>query len=216
MDLRAELQRQLEALSLPVDGEALERLVWLQQELLRWNRTHNLTAITAPRDALEKHLVDSLTLLPHLGGATRLLDIGSGAGFPAIPLKIARPGLAVAAVDAVAKKISFQKHVARKLDLKGFVAWHGRAEDLPGQAFAAAGFDLVVARAFSSLETLIELALPCLDATGRIIAMKGPEGGRELAGAGSALAAAGLRCHERVRIVLPASGARRELLVLGR
>ena len=86
----------------------MERLV---DEMLRWNRSRNLTAITDRDEVLEKHLVDSLTLLPFARQAKRLLDIGSGAGFPALPLKIVCPELAVVSVDAVGKKIDFQRHV---------------------------------------------------------------------------------------------------------
>ena len=216
MNLTSELKRQLSLLDLHVDTVALPQLILLLQEMLRWNKTYNLTAITDPLEAVEKHLVDSLTLLPHLENVDRLLDIGSGAGFPSLPVKIARPDTDVVSVDSVAKKIRFQKHMVRTLGLDGFEAWHGRAEELPAQAFAADGFDLVVARAFSSLEKLVELALPCLRPAGRIVAMKGPEGKDELAAAAEALASHGLYCKEIVSFALPVSGAGRHLLVLGR
>lgn len=213
MELQAELQRQLALLGLSVPTPALTRLLWLQAELLRWNRTHNLTAITDPREALEKHLVDSLTLLPHLPARGRLLDLGSGGGFPGLPLAIVRPELELVSVDAVAKKIAFQRHAARRLGLDGFTAWHGRAEKLATAAVAAGGFDLVVARAFTSLTGLLELALPCLRSAGKVIAMKGPEGESELGAAAEWLAAHDLVCVRRQVLQLPASGARRLLLV---
>jgi len=215
MNLVAELKKQLESLDLQVAPETAETLIWLLQEMLRWNQTHNLTAITDPLAGLEKHLVDSLTLLPHIAADSRLLDIGSGAGFPGLPLKLVRPDLSIVSVDAVGKKISFQKHVARKLKFDQFIAWHGRAEDLPRQSFAEAGFDLVVARAFSSITNLVEMALPCLRPGGQIIAMKGPEGESELAEAGEWLKERGLCCHKIVKLTLPVSGASRQLLVLG-
>ncbi|NIQ93560.1 MAG: 16S rRNA (guanine(527)-N(7))-methyltransferase RsmG, partial [Desulfuromonadales bacterium] len=97
-------------------------------------------------------------------------------------------------------KIRFQKHMARKLGLGGYEAWHGRAEALPDQGFSAGGFDLIVARAFSSLEKLVGLALPCLRPTGRIVAMKGPEGEGELEIAADSLEKHGLYCREVVRL----------------
>ena len=115
----------------------LERLV---DELLRWNPRRNLTAITDRDEVLEKHLVDSLTLLSFARQSTRLLDIGSGAGFPALPLKIVCPELAVVSVDAVGKKIDFQRHVVRSLGLQGFTALHARVETLTDYHV---GFDLV-------------------------------------------------------------------------
>ena len=194
----------------------LDHLEWLGQELLRWNRTHNLTAITDPAEVREKHLVDSLTLLPLLKGATRLLDLGSGAGFPALPLKLVCPALEVVSVDAVGKKIAFQRHVARTLRLTGFSAVHGRAEDLPGSPLCAAGFDVVTARALGSLPLLARLAAPCLVPGGRLIAMKGAEGAAELAAAQAELAALGYPCSAVHSLRLPVSAAERSLIILER
>ena len=216
MNLVADLRQQLVSLDLTVEVAAEEQLVWLLQEMLRWNRTHNLTAISDPLEGIEKHLVDSLTLLPFINEGASLLDIGSGAGFPGLPLKIARPSISVVSVDSVAKKISFQKHAVRKLKLDCFLAWHGRAENLPTQPFCDAQFDFIVARAFSSIQNLVELALPCLRPEGRIIAMKGPEAEHELAEAGPWLENNGVRCLDLIRLALPASQSVRQLLILGR
>jgi 16S rRNA (guanine527-N7)-methyltransferase len=196
-----------------LDSRSLERLEWLGSELLRWNRTHNLTAITDPLEVCEKHLVDSLTLLPFLDKAQRLLDLGSGAGFPALPLKLARPDLEVVSVDAVGKKIAFQRHVARTLGLSGFTAVHGRAEELPATPLCNSGFDIVTARALGSLGLLATLAAPFLAPGGRLIAMKGAEGDTELAAAREELASLGFVCVNQQHLRLPVSGAERWLLV---
>jgi 16S rRNA (guanine527-N7)-methyltransferase len=203
-------------LGIVLDPATLERLEWLGDELLRWNRTHNLTAITDPAEVREKHLVDSLTLLPLLEGASRLLDLGSGAGFPALPLKLACPALEVVSVDAVGKKIAFQRHVARSLRLAGFTAVHGRAEDLPGSPLCDAGYDVVTARALGSLPLLARLAAPCLVPGGRLIAMKGAEGAVELTAAQAELAALGYACSAVRSLRLPVSAAERRLIVLER
>lgn len=212
-ELLAGLLRQL---CLEVPAVASEPLLRLLNELLRWNRTHNLTAITDPAEGVEKHLVDSLTLLPLLEGGERLLDLGSGGGFPGLPLKVARPDLRVVSVDAVAKKIAFQRHAVRLLGLCGFEPLHERAEALPRRPGFAGGFDVVVSRAFTALDAFARLALPCLAPEGRIIAMKGAEGEAELAQAQPALAALGLACTDLRRLTLPASGAGRTLIVLRR
>jgi 16S rRNA (guanine527-N7)-methyltransferase len=197
-----------------LNGEALARLAWLVDELLRWNRTHNLTAITDPGEISEKHLLDSLTLLPLLGDAKCLLDLGSGAGFPALPLKIARPELEIVSIDAVGKKVAFQRHVARTLHLSAFVAVHGRAEALANSPDYAHRFDVVTARALGSLPLLVELASPCLAPAGRLIAMKGAEGRAELAAAQPELLRLGFTCTGQQGLRLPQSGAERCLLVL--
>ena len=212
MALHGALQEQLAAFEIRLNDAVLTTEIDFLLELLRWNKTHNLTAITDPSEAIEKHLVDSLTLLPYLTGDELLLDIGSGGGFPGIPLRIASPGLKVVSVDAVSKKISFQRHAARRLNLTGFTPWHGRVEQVPQQGFFADGFDLVVARAFASLKDLLELALPCLKPGGRIVAMKGAEGEKELLEITDWLALNGLCCSQRISLTLPSSGARRYLL----
>ncbi len=200
--------------SLPV-GTA-ERLLDFLDGLLHWNEKVNLTAITEPDAAIEKHLVDSLTLLPLLAGGENLLDLGSGGGLPSIPLKVACPDLRVLSVDAVQKKIAFQRHIARRLGLENFEAHHGRAESLADNPSWAAGFDLVVSRAFTALAGFASLALPCLAPGGRIVAMKGAEGERELAEGREALLRLGLECREIRKLYLPASRSTRTLIVLVR
>ncbi len=179
--------------------------------LLRWNRHRNLTAITELDEIFEKHLFDSLTLMPQAKNTYRLLDIGSGAGFPALPLKIACPELRVVTVDSVAKKVAFQRHVVRALGLSGYTAIHGRAENLFENPICQAGFDLVVARALGSLPMLADLARPLLSSGGRLVAMKGSEAAVELQEHGPALSQAGWRVATTF-LTLPLSGAERCLV----
>ncbi|MDH3998849.1 MAG: 16S rRNA (guanine(527)-N(7))-methyltransferase RsmG, partial [Desulfuromonadales bacterium] len=136
----------LQPLAVEISAESLSQLERLTDELLRWNQRHNLTAITERVEVLEKHLFDSLTLLPFIGGNDTLLDIGSGAGFPALPLKIVCQQLEVVSVDAVSKKIAFQKHIARSLGLSGFTALHERIEKLTLNPDYCEHFSLVTAR----------------------------------------------------------------------
>lgn len=190
----------------------LERLV---DELLHWNRSRNLTAITNRDEVLEKHLVDSLTLLPFACQASRLLDIGSGAGFPALPLKIVCSRLEIVSVDAVSKKIDFQRHVVRVLGLQGFSALHGRIEQLTTHPACQSGFDLITARALCGLAELVGLSEPFLAPGGRVVAMKGPEAHQELAGCQELLLQEGwVVCLHQLR--LPVSGAERCLVEVSR
>jgi 16S rRNA (guanine527-N7)-methyltransferase len=209
------LSKQLEKLDLKIPLEAFVSLERLADELLRWNRSRNLTAITDRDEVLEKHLVDSLTLLPFVHKATRLLDIGSGAGFPALPLKIACPELEVVSVDAVGKKIDFQRHIVRQLGLKGFTPIHGRVEVLTEEQKYRAGFDLVTARALCPLDELISLAEPFLAPGGRLVAMKGPDGQHEFSEQHDLLEKNGwsVVLHQ---LELPVSGAGRCLIELTR
>jgi 16S rRNA (guanine527-N7)-methyltransferase len=184
----------------------------LSAELKKWGRKINLTAIRQDEEFAVKHCLDSLTLIRIVGTKGDLLDIGSGAGFPAIPLKLTRHELHVVSVDAVEKKIIFQRHVARLLGLKSFVAFHARAEELITQY--AGRFDWVVSRAFTDIPAFVRVALPLIKDDGRIIAMKG-RGGREQAlAAQSSLHDMGGEICKIDEICLPGSGDSRSLIVI--
>ena len=99
------------------------------RELLKWNQKINLTAIRSEKGIVLKHFVDSLSAYPHLSKPSSLLDVGSGAGFPGIPLRMADPSLEVTLIDSVRKKVDFQRHLIRTLGLKGIEAIHGRVQD---------------------------------------------------------------------------------------
>lgn len=208
------LQAALAKMGITIDRSQEERLQQFLDELLRWNQSINLTAITDRDEALVKHLVDSLTLLPHLRGDETLLDMGSGGGLPGLPLKIVLPALNLTSVDAVAKKISFQKHVIRTFALTGAVARHGRLEDLGREPALAGHFDLVVARAFASLPDCLRLARPFLLPGGRLIAMKGPEGEKEVLAAEKSFTLAGFSLQKIDHLVLPGGNGDRTLITL--
>ena len=142
-------------------------------ELIKWTKKINITSITDPVEIAAKHFLDSLAparLIPQGAG---LLDIGSGGGFPGIPLKILMPSLSVTLIDASRKKISFLKHVIRILKLENIEALHCRAEKLAVVPRFANSFDIIISRALSDLETFVRLALPLLARNGIIVALKG-------------------------------------------
>ncbi|MEJ2470610.1 MAG: 16S rRNA (guanine(527)-N(7))-methyltransferase RsmG [Desulfuromonadales bacterium] len=199
------------ALALDIPAEAVDLLERLADELQRWNRHRNLTAIRQRDEILEKHLLDSLTLLPHLRGAQRLLDLGSGAGFPALPLKIVRPALEIVAIDAAGKKIDFQRHIVRQFALQGFTACQARIEDLATDSAFCGGFDVITARALTALKRLVPLARPFAAPGGRLLAMKGPDVAQEIAACETAHSelSTDLVVH---RLTLPLSGAERCLV----
>lgn len=210
------LESQLNSFGLSISAEENRSLLWLAQELLRWNQKVNLTAITQIEDVLEKHLTDSLSLLPLLRGDERLLDMGSGGGFPGLPLKIVQPGLRVVSVDAVAKKINFQRHIVRHLNLQTFLPLHMRTEDVPLWSGFGQGFDVVVSRAFASLDDFVNHALPCLRPGGKILAMKGPDGADELTAIDGFLRKLDVVCLDCRRLLLPQSKAERLLITLAK
>ncbi len=139
------------------EGSILEQLLRYRQELLDWNTRMNLTAITGPEEVLIKHFLDSLSVLTvYDHPRTRLLDIGSGAGFPGLPLKIVRPQWQVVLVEATRKKVAFLQHMIETLQLKNVEAVHARAEDVGHKQEYRAAFDVVTARAVASLPALLE------------------------------------------------------------
>lgn len=150
--------------------------------LLEWNAKINLTAITRPADIRVKHIEDSLALLPFLHHAQTLVDLGSGAGFPGIPLKIARPDMRVVLVEATRKKVGFLHAAITALGLTGIVAICGRAES-PEIIKQTGTCDIVVSRATWLLADFFPLALPYCARAGKIIAMKGPKWKEELSAA---------------------------------
>ncbi len=182
-------------------------------ELLTWNRKINLTAITNPRDIAIKHFVDSLAPAGCIPDGARLLDIGSGAGFPGIPLKMLKPSIAVLLIDAVRKKINFLKQVLRILGLENIEARQIRTENLLKGTGQATSFDVIISRALSDLPPFVKSALPLLAKQGTIIAMKGKVDEKEL-DAVRADAPGDQYSLEVVRYRLPSIRAPRSIVIL--
>ncbi len=183
-------------------------------ELRKWNRKINLTAITTEKEIALKHFVDSLSICRVIRNEGRLLDLGSGGGFPVIPFAIVNSRIEAVSVDAVEKKVIFQRHVGRTLGLQHFEAVHARGEELAARY--ASSFDWIVSRAFSDIPAFVRMALPLLAPNGTIVAMKG-QGGREEAGTvRPALEIIGVEIRQMLEFPLPISGDRRCLIVMGR
>lgn len=202
------------ALGLELDDPTLDRFALLAGELLKWNAKLNLTALKTVAEIVTRHFIDSLTIAPFLAPGRSLLDIGSGGGFPSLPLKIVRPDIEVTSLDAVAKKINFQRHVARLLQLERFNAVHGRAEEFA--ATCGKRFDFVVARAVADLPLLARLGGPFLDEGGVLLAMKGKQGREEMEASREELGRLGFGLSDLREFTLPLSGEERVLVFLTR
>jgi len=158
----------LAALDVADDGDLVPRLAAYLALLERWNRTHNLTAVRDPVDMVPRHILDSLAVLPHLHGA-RIVDVGSGAGLPGLPLALACPQSRFLLLDSAGKRTRFLNHVIARLGLGNVVVAQARVEDYDG----AAGFDTVISRAFSSLAEFADSSGHLCAPGGRLLAMKG-------------------------------------------
>jgi 16S rRNA (guanine527-N7)-methyltransferase len=203
---RETLEMGIERLRLPVDARAAELLERFADRLLAWNRKVNLTAVTAPAEVAEKHIIDSLLLLGAIGEARTLLDIGSGAGLPGIPVACVRPEIQVTCCDSVGKKIAFVKAVAVELGLQNVRGLAVRATGEPERdGLPRAG--AVVSRALADPEAWLPLGKGYLEAGGILVAMLGREadtGVLEAIGRRVGLSFAGLE-----RFELPRSKAAR-------
>lgn len=147
---------------------ATDRLIQHLEILAAWNRTHNLTAVRNRKDMITKHLIDSLSISKFVKG-NQIIDIGSGAGFPGIPVAIVQPHREFVLVDAKAKKTQFLRHVVRKLALENVSVVESRIEQFAVHEM----FDSVLVRALGSLNAIAELAFPLLAPGGAVLAMKG-------------------------------------------
>ena len=146
-----------------------EALIQYLQELVQWNQTYNLTAIREPVEMVTKHLLDSLAVLPHLHGQ-QVIDVGSGAGLPGIPLALADPSRHYLLLDSNGKKAAFMRHAVRVLGLKQVEIVQARVEEF---AAGRGRYDSVLSRAFASLAEMIEVAGPLCATHGKLLAMKG-------------------------------------------
>jgi 16S rRNA (guanine527-N7)-methyltransferase len=174
------------AVSFTPSSEQVEQFQTYHALLAEWNQRINLTAVIDDEGVAQKHFADSLLVLPFLKGEERVLDLGTGAGFPGVPLLIARPGLKLTLMDSVKKKLDFLAHLLPELGLTAELL-HARAEDAAKKTEYRDGFDLVLSRAVAPMNVLAELALPFVQPGGKAVCFKGPALSDELAVARRAL-----------------------------
>ena len=195
-----------------LDEKAFEAFDLYLKELLKWNEKINLTAIRSEKGIILKHFLDSLSVYPYLRKPFSLLDIGSGAGFPGIPLKMVQSSLEITLIDSVRKKVDFQRHIIRMLDLQGIKATHGRVQDKEILKSMVDRFDMVISRAFSDLRTLLILSFPFLRKGGGVLAMKGETGSDEIQFL-SKIGEARYRLQKTISFFLPRSSFKRSILL---
>ncbi len=183
-------------------------------ELLAWNSKINLLSVKSARDIVIKHFIDSLTLLPYIRNEScRVLDIGSGAGFPGIPLKIVVSSLKVSLLESSRKKSSFLKHVIRSLDLKDAVVIHNRAELLMEDETCGGSFHIVTSRATFKLPEFLRMGAFFLAPKGFLIAMKGGKSDQEQTEAAGMSHGLGLKYMGSHDLTLPITGDFRRIII---
>lgn len=167
-------EKGLEQLRIFLNEKQIQQFIEYYEILVEWNKVMNLTAITDYEEVIAKHFLDSLALVKvcDLSGKKKVIDIGTGAGFPGIPLKIVFPELEIVLLDSLNKRIKFLNEVIEKLGLKNIRTIHGRAEDFAKQKEYRESFDLCVSRAVANLSTLSEYCLPYVKIEGNFIPYK--------------------------------------------
>lgn len=192
---------------------ALERY---ENELLEWNLRVNLTAINKPEKIRTKHFLDSLTCLIAMRNtpSDRVIDVGTGAGFPGIPLKIICPGIRLSLVESVGKKAAFCQHIVDSLGLKNVTVLSERVEAVGALPSHREQYDWAIARAVANLPVLVEYLLPLVRVGGKALAMKGESGLAEAQSAENALRLLGGRLHQIVPVTLPGVEEQRYLVVI--
>lgn len=211
-----QLKRKSEALNIVLNEKQLAMFETYYEMLVEKNKVMNLTAITEKNEVIDKHFIDSISLKKAMDVTkpVKVLDLGTGAGFPGIPLKIAYPNLQVTLLDSLNKRIKFLQEVIEELSLEEIDAIHGRAEDYAKQSGYREQFDICVSRAVANLATLSEYCLPYVKQGGCFISYKSGAVQEELEQSKKAIKELGGRVKEVIPFVLPDTDIERTFVVI--
>ncbi len=197
-----------------LEEEPIEQFHQYMKLLLEWNEKINLTAITKPEEIILKHFIDSLTIAKHIPQNAKIIDVGTGAGFPGIPLKIVRKDLVVTLLDSLNKRINFLEEVMQQLRLSNIKAIHSRVEDFAKNKKYRESFDYATSRAVANLSTLSEYLMPLVKPNGYSICMKGSDVEEEIRQSEKAICLLGGKIELVEQFQLPQSNMGRNIILI--
>lgn len=209
-----EMKANLGVLNLDLTEEQIRNFYDFMNLLIEKNKVMNLTGITEPKEVILKHFIDSLTVLKDINENDSVIDVGTGAGFPGIPLKIAKNSLEVTLLDSLNKRINFLNEVIENINLDKIKTIHGRAEDFGQNAEYREKYDVAVSRAVAPLNILLEYMLPFVKAGGICICMKGSNCDEEIENAKNAIEILGGKIEKIEKFNLPNSDNNRTILTI--
>lgn len=213
-EFKREFEKYLEKMSISLNKEQYDQFYAYMVLLIEWNEKINLTAITEPQEIILKHFVDSLTIAKYIEEGKTIIDMGTGAGFPGIPLKIYRNDVKVVLADSLNKRIKFLNEAIEKLQLKNIETIHCRAEELGKNKEYREKFDYATSRAVANLSTLSEYLLPFVKLNGSGIFMKTMEIDEELENAKKAIKILGGRIEKVNKFEIPESDLGRSIIII--
>ena len=213
-EFKEELKKYLIELNIDLKEKQIKQLYDYMNLLIEWNKKINLTAIIEPKEIILKHFVDSLTISKYINEKSTLIDVGTGAGFPGIPLKILRNDIKITLVDSLNKRIKFLDEVIKKLNLDNIKTVHGRAEEIGRNKEYREKFDYATSRAVANISTLSEYLIPLIKNNGKCIYMKGTDLDEELEKGKKAISVLGGNIVNKEEFELPYSDIKRTIIII--
>ena len=210
------MQEKSTALGVRFLVEQTEQFFEYMNLLIEWNEKMNLTAITEPEEIILKHFIDSITILKDIEDNSKVVDVGTGAGFPGIPLSIMNPTLKITLVDSLNKRLIFLQEVVNKLKLKNVEIVHARAEEFGQNKKHRESFDVATSRAVANLSTLSEYLIPLVKVNGKVISMKAAEANQEINDAKKAIEILGGKIEKVEEFNLPQSDIGRTVIIINK